>query len=59
MNLPIQSSPVIRSVSIAAIGKAGVQASDSIGCTLCRVACNALPEPGRTLCLLACDRTVC
>ena len=58
MNLPRQSRPVERSVSVAR-ARAGVQPSDSIGCTLCKVACNALPEPAKTLCLLACDKTVC
>jgi hypothetical protein len=49
----------MRSVSVAAIEKSGVQASDSIGCTVCRLACNALPEPAKTLCLIACDRIAC
>lgn len=58
MNLPIQSRPVMRTVSIAK-EKPGVQASDGLGCNLCRAACSALSEPARSLCLIACDRTVC
>jgi hypothetical protein len=26
---------------------------------LCHLACNALPEPARTACNIACDHTVC
>jgi len=58
MNLPIQSRPVTRGVSIAAKAKNGVAPSD-LKCTLCHLACNALPEPARSLCNAACDRIAC
>jgi hypothetical protein len=57
MNLPRQSRPVERNVSVAR-ARAGVQPS-GIACDLCKLACNALPEPAKTLCMLACDKTVC
>lgn len=58
MRLPNQSPPVMRSVSNAAMLKTGIEAS-GIACTLCHMGCNALPEPARTVCNLACDHTVC
>ena len=57
MNLPRQSRPVTRGVSTAR-NQAGVQPS-GIACDLCKLACNALPEPAKTLCMIACDKTVC
>ena len=58
MNLPRQSRPVARGVSTVR-RQPGVQPSDSIGCSLCKLACGALPEPAKTLCMIACDKTVC
>ena len=58
MKLPNQTPPVVRHVSTAPMLQVNVAASD-LPCTLCRLGCNALPEPARTVCNLACDRTVC
>jgi hypothetical protein len=58
MNLPNQSRPVLRGTSDATIKKVGVVPS-SWQCSLCHLACNALPEPARTACNIACDHTVC
>lgn len=57
MNLPRQSRPVERGVSVTRT-RSSVQPSN-LGCTLCKVACEALPEPAKTLCKIACDKTVC
>jgi hypothetical protein len=54
MNLPNQSRPIIRGVSTAKVA-AGVNASQSPECTICRIGCNLLPEPAKTACLLACQ----
>jgi hypothetical protein len=58
MRLPKQSRPVMRTVS-AARQRAKVAPSGEPACTLCRLACSALPPLASQLCMLACDNTVC
>lgn len=59
MNLPKQAQPVARVHSIGAFAAEGIGPSDSIACTLCKTACDALPGFAKQLCLLACSNTVC
>jgi hypothetical protein len=57
MRLPKQSKPVARSVS-SSPAKVGV-APSSIPCDLCMAACNQLSGIAKTLCVMACNATVC
>ena len=59
MRLPNQSTPVARHVSASAMGKMKSVAPSSLGCDLCHIGCNLLPEPAKSLCHLGCDNTVC
>jgi hypothetical protein len=54
MNLPNQSRPIMRGVSTAKVA-AGVNASETVACTVCRVGCSLLSGPEKALCLLACQ----
>jgi hypothetical protein len=54
MNLPIQSQPVNRQVSIASYALEGITPSGPIGGVACVVACLAVPPPFNIPCLAAC-----
>ncbi|MEQ1951196.1 hypothetical protein [Mesorhizobium sp. CN2-181] len=58
MKFPNQARPVARGYNRSRDLSAGVNPS-GIACDICRIGCQALPEPARSLCLLACDNTVC
>jgi hypothetical protein len=58
MRMPIQSTPVSRGVSTTAMRDA-VAPSGGIACDLCMAACDHLSGIPKTLCRLACSRTVC
>jgi hypothetical protein len=57
MRIPSQSKPVMRDISATPM-KHGVMAS-GIACDLCMAACNELSGFAKTLCQLACSKTVC
>jgi hypothetical protein len=57
MKLPIQAVPVKRVASASAIDQ-GIVAS-GIACTICKTACSALAPVPQSLCIAACNATVC
>jgi hypothetical protein len=57
MRMPIQSKPVSRGVSPAAMKDA--VAPSGVACDLCMAACDQLGGFKKTLCQLACNHTVC
>lgn len=59
MNLPVQALPVRRDASTSRYNASAVAASDGPACTVCKLACNTLGGFAKTLCLMACDKTVC
>ena len=58
MFMPRQAKPIARNGRTSRLG-AGVVPSDSIGCSLCKVACQALPPIAKEACLIACDKFAC
>ena len=58
MKFPNQARPVARGYNRSLDRSAGVNPS-GIVCDLCKTACNELSGIAKTLCLLACDNTVC
>lgn len=58
MKFPNQAQPVARGYNRSHDRSASVNAS-GIACDICRIGCQALPEPAKSLCLLACNNTVC
>jgi hypothetical protein len=58
MRMPTQSPPVERRVSASALRQGGLAAS-GIACDLCMAGCNELSGIAKTLCQLACQKTVC
>ncbi len=57
MKIPTQAKPVQRGVSTSAFQSN--MTPSGIPCTLCKAACNSLSGMAKTLCILACDNTVC
>ncbi|MDY8136456.1 hypothetical protein [Aquimarina sp. 2201CG5-10] len=55
MRIPIQSVPVNSQLSQSVNG--GINASSA--CSICKAGCSLLSGFKKTLCLLACDNTVC
>ena len=59
MKIPTQAHPVVRQASKGQMTSAGVIASGP-ACDLCRVVCDALPNPiAKAACNFACDKVVC
>ena len=58
MRLPNQSVPVMRSAG-SSPARTGIGMSQSVPCQLCMAACNQLGGIAKTLCILACNATVC
>jgi hypothetical protein len=57
MRMPIQSKPVSRGVSPAAMKD--TVAPSGVACDLCMAACDQLGGFKKTLCQLACNHTFC
>ncbi len=57
MRMPNQTPPVARGISTGP-AKNGTGPS-SIPCDLCMAACNQLSGIAKTLCVMACNATVC
>ena len=57
MKLPTQTAPVSRTAS-GTTAQSQIVAS-GIPCMVCKAGCDLLSGTAKTLCLLACDKTVC
>ncbi len=58
MRLPKQAAPVLRNVSAARFNAERVAAA-GIACDICMAGCNLLSGIAKTLCIMACNATVC